>query len=195
MSARADTAAATRERLLAAAWKHFASSPYEEVRLREVAEAAGVTAQTLHTHFGSKDQLLTAAFWWWGQQAIELRDTARVGQVREAVVKLFDHYEAHGTAVLRMLAQEERHPAIRKLTDGGRAYHRAWVQRTFAPLLEGLQGAARDRRLVAMILATDLLAWKLLRLDMRLDREQAEQIVVEMVESEASGVRPRRGPR
>jgi hypothetical protein len=32
--------------------------------------------------------------------------------VPEAIENLFDHYEAHGTAVLRMLSQEERVPAI-----------------------------------------------------------------------------------
>jgi AcrR family transcriptional regulator len=183
MSARADAAAATRERLLDAAWRHFASRPYEEVRLRDIAEAAGVTAQTLHSHFGSKDQLLIAAFWWWGEREIERRDGAPVGKVREAIAILFDHYEAHGAAVLRMLAQEERHSAIRKLTDAGRLYHRAWVEKTFGPLLSGFGAAARKRRLVAMTVATDLLVWKVLCADMRLDREQAERVVVEMVES------------
>ncbi len=185
MAARADAAAATRERLLDAAWRHFATRPYEDVRLREVAEAAGVTAQTLHAHFGSKDQLLTAAFWWWGQHEIERRDAAPVGQVCRAIAMLFDHYEAHGSAVLRMLSQEERHPAIRKLTDAGRAYHHAWVERTFQPLLDDLRGAACERRLAAMVVSTDLLVWKLLRRDMRLDRKQAEEIMVEMVESSA----------
>ncbi|MGA9876515.1 MAG: TetR/AcrR family transcriptional regulator [Solirubrobacteraceae bacterium] len=183
MSARADAAAATRERLLDAAWRHFATRPYEDVRLQDVAEDAGVTAQTLHTHFGSKDQLLIAAYWWWGQQQIEQRDTAPVGQVRTAIELLFDHYEAHGVAVLRMLSQEERHPAIHKLTDAGRAYHQAWVERTFRPLLDDLRGAVRERRIAAMVVATDLLVWKLLCHDMGLDRSQAEEIMVEMVES------------
>lgn len=183
MSARADAAAATRERLLRAAWRHFATRPYEEVRLRDVAEEAGVTAQTLHAHFGSKDQLLSAAFWWWGQREVERRDAAPVGEVPRAIAMLFDHYEAHGPAVLRMLSQEERHPAIRKLTDAGRAYHRAWVERTFRPLLNDLRGAARERRLAAMVVATDLLVWKLLCHDMNLNRKQAEEITVEMVES------------
>ncbi|MGO9762909.1 MAG: TetR/AcrR family transcriptional regulator [Solirubrobacteraceae bacterium] len=79
MSARADAAAATRERMLNAAWQHFASRPYENVRLREIAADATVTAQTLHTAFGSKDQLLTAAYLWWGQRVIAGRDEAPVG--------------------------------------------------------------------------------------------------------------------
>jgi len=183
MSARAKAAAATRERLLAAAWQHFATHPYENVRLQEIATEAGVTAQTLHTQFGSKDQLLTAAYVWFGQQEIAQRDTAPAGDIHRAIEVLFDRYEAHGTAVLRMLSQEDRIPAIAQMTDAGRAYHREWAARTFAPLLRGLRGAPRERRLVAIIVATDLLVWKLLRQNMQLDRENSEQIVAEMIQS------------
>jgi AcrR family transcriptional regulator len=191
MSARADAAAATAERLLAAAWRHFATRPYEDVRLREVAAEAGVTAQTLHTRFGSKDRLFIAAYMWWGQHEMSQRDTAPTGQVQAAIGVLFDRYEAHGEAVLRMLSQEERITAVRQMNDAGRAYHRAWVARTFAPLLRGLRGDARERRLTALVVATDLLTWKLLRRDMQLDRERAERIVVEMVDDQArpSGAR------
>jgi AcrR family transcriptional regulator len=182
MSVRAQAAATTRERLLAAAWEHFASRPYEDVRLREIAADAGVTPQTLHTAFGSKEELLTATYLWWGQGVIAGRDTAPVGEVEEAVRILFDHYEVHGGAVLRMLSQEERIPAIRQMTDAGRAYHGAWAERTFEPLLQGLRGTSRRRRLSAIVVATDLLVWKLLRHDMDLNRRLAELVVVEMVE-------------
>jgi hypothetical protein len=55
------------------------------------------------------------------------------------------------------------------------------VERTFAPLLAGLRGAARERRLIALIVATDALVWKLLRREMGLDRATAERIVIEMI--------------
>jgi len=183
MSARADRAAATRERLLAAAWRRFADSPYEEVRLSEIAAEAEVTAQTLHTHFGSKEQLFVAAALRGGQEEMTRRDEAPVGEVREAIAILFDRYEANGSTVLRMLSEEERIPAVRRMTDAGRAYHADWAARTFRPLLHGLRGGPRERRLIAIVVATDLLVWKLLRRDMRLDRGQAESIVAEMVES------------
>jgi len=181
MSARADAAAATRERIVAVAWQQFATRPYEDVRLREIAVEAGVTPQTLHTTFGSKDQLLTAAFLAWGERVIAGRDAAPVGQVSEAVKVLFDHYELHGPAVLRMLSQEERFPAVRLMTDAGRAYHQAWAATTFQPLLGGLRGRARERRLAAIVIATDLQVWRLLRRDMKRDRREAERTVVEMV--------------
>ena len=183
MSARADAAAATGERLLAAAWKHFGTRAYEEVRLREIAADAGVTEQTLFARFHSKDELLTAAYRWWGMREMERRDAAPVDRLPDAVANLFDHYEAHGTAILRMLSQEDRILAIRNLTDRGRAYHRDWANRVFQPLLAGLPRASRERRLTALVIATDVLVWKQLRLDMQLSRPQAEKIVLEMIES------------
>lgn len=185
MSARADGAAATRERLLAAAWRHFSTRPYLDVRLSEVASEAEVTVQTLHTSFGSKEQIFTAVAQRWGREEMARRNEAPVGDVRGAIEILFDRYEANGSTVLRMLSEEERIPAVARITEAGRAYHRDWVGRTFQPLVHGLRDATRTRRLVALVIATDLLVWKLLRHDMRLDRRTAEQIVVEMVESAA----------
>jgi AcrR family transcriptional regulator len=183
MSARAAGAAATRERLLAAAWRNFATRRYEDVRLNEIAAEAEVTAQTLHTSFGSKERLFTEVAIRWGYEEMARRDEAPVGDVRAAIEILFDRYEANGSTVLRMLSEEERIPAVRRITDAGRAYHRDWVARTFHPLLHGLRGRSRERRLTAIVVATDLLVWKLLRRDMRVDRPTAEQIVAGMVES------------
>ena len=185
MSARADAAAATAERLLAAAWRHFGSRPYEEVRLRDIAADALVTEQTLLARFHSKDALLAAAYKWWGMAEAQRRDAAPVGLFSEAVANVFDHYEAHGTAILRMLSQEDRILAVRVLTEEGRAYHRAWTDRVFQPLLADLGRTSRDRRHAALEIATDVLVWKLLRLDMRLSRSQAEKTVLEMLESYA----------
>jgi AcrR family transcriptional regulator len=182
MTARAKAAAQTREHLLAAAWQQFATHAYEDVRLREIAARAGVTPQTLHTAFGSKEALLAAAFMWWGEKEVSRRETAPVGQARQAIRNLYDRYETDGTAILRMLAQEERVPAIRQMTDAGRAYHRDWVAHTFQPLLQGLRGANRERRLTTIVVATDLLVWKLLRLDMGLSRGEAEQAAAEMIQ-------------
>jgi AcrR family transcriptional regulator len=181
MAARAQAAAATGERLLAAAWRHFATRPYEEVLLREIAAEAEVTAQTLHARFGSKEELFLAAYAWFGQQEMSDRPAAPTGDVPETIALLFDRYETHGQAILRMLSQEERIPAVRQMTDAGRAYHRHWAEETFAPLLHGIRGDKRERRLTAIVTATDLLVWKLLRLDIGVERGEAERVVREMV--------------
>jgi hypothetical protein len=60
------------------------------------------------------------------------------------------------------------------------------VERTFAPLLVGLGGNARKRRVLALIVATDVYTWKLLRLDLGLSRAQTEQIIGDLVKGDAS---------
>src|SRR3954447_8787137 len=179
--ARAEAAAATRERLLEAAWRHFSERPFESVRLADVAADASVSVQTLLAHVGTKDGLFVAAWRWKVAPEGARRDDAPVGDVRTAVRVLYDSYDRDGDGVLRLLSQEERIPAVREMADAGRRWHRGWVERTFAPLLDGLAGAARERRLVKLIVATALLVWKLLRREMGLGRTRAEQIVAEMV--------------
>jgi AcrR family transcriptional regulator len=181
MVARAEAAAATRERLLATAWGHFSERHFDDVRLAEVAADAGVSVQTLHAHFGTKDALFVAAWGWKMAPEGARRDNAPAGDVRAAIRVLYDSYEQDGDAVLRLLTQEERIPAVREMADAGRRWHRDWVERTLRPLLGGLSGSERDRRLVALVVATDLLVWKLLRREMGLGRETAERIVAEMV--------------
>src|SRR6185437_12473023 len=168
MVARARAAEQTRSRLLASAWRHFSEQPFDAVRLADVAREAGVSLPTLHNSFGTKDALFVAA--WRQRMAPEgaRRDSAEPGDVRAAVRVLYDSYEKDGDAVLLMLAQEGRIPAVKEQADDGRAWHRTWVARTFAPLLADLRGATRERRLTELVVATDLLVWKLLRREMRL---------------------------
>jgi len=52
-----DEQAAKRERIVAAALKHFAHEPYQAVTMDRVAEAAGVAKGTLYLYFQSKDAL------------------------------------------------------------------------------------------------------------------------------------------
>jgi AcrR family transcriptional regulator len=179
MVARADAATATRQRIAATAWAHFAARPYDDVRLADIASDAAVSVQTVHSAFGQKDELFVAAWRW--MTRTDRRATAPIGDVKNAVRLLYDSYESGGDAVLRLLAQEDRIPAVRQMTDAGRAYQREWVARTFAPHLAEVSGAARERRHVALIVATDLYTWKLLRRDMGLPRATAQRVVTEMI--------------
>src|SRR3954467_10157369 len=115
MASRAQATAATREALLAAAWGRFAERPFQDVRLAEVAREAGVSLPTLHAHFGTKDALFAAAWSWRMAPEGSRRDSAPAGDVRAAVRVLYDSYERDGAAVLRLLAQEERIPAVHEM--------------------------------------------------------------------------------
>src|SRR4051794_25708803 len=173
MVARAEAAAATRERLLTSAWRRFSQHTFDGVRLADVARDAGVSVQTLHAHFGTKDDLFVAAWRWTMAPEGARRDSAPPGDLGAAIRVLYDSYDKDGDAVLRLLTQEERIPAVHEMAENGRRWHRAWVERTFEP--DG------ERELVALVVATDLLVWKLLRREMGLDRDAAERIVADMV--------------
>lgn len=56
-AARRRNAAATREAILKSARKAFARSGYDGAGVREIAEAAGVTAMLVNRYFGSKEKL------------------------------------------------------------------------------------------------------------------------------------------
>jgi AcrR family transcriptional regulator len=182
MVARAESAAATGERILDAAIAVFWELPYEGVTLEEVARRAGVTVQTVIRRFGGRDGLLAAAAERETQRVRAQRYQAPVGDVPGAVRVLVDHYEAMGDRVLRLLADEHRAGELRGIAEGGRAFHREWCGRIFAPALERLEGADRRRRLAQLVAVCDVYTWKLLRRDAGLSRRQTELAIVELLE-------------
>jgi AcrR family transcriptional regulator len=183
MNVRARRSEETANRIRGVALERFLSGPYDDVTLVEVAEAAEVTVPTLISHFGRKEDLFVAACEDWGHRMIELRDEAPVGDHAGAVDNLLEHYEAEGEFILHLLAEEDRFPAVRAMTDEGRRYHREWVERVFEPSLRPLRDARGEQLAIQLIVATDLLAWKLMRLDMKLSRRRTEAAIVQMVDA------------
>ena len=181
MRARAEAARATADRVLAVALSSFTERPYEDVSLEEVAEAAGVTKRTVLRRFGSKEALFVAATERAGAEVMRERDAAPVGDVAGAVTNLVEHYERWGTNRLRRLAQEDRIAVVAENVAAGRRYHWAWVERTFAPLLDGVAGAARKRQIAGLVALTDVYTWKLLRRDLGLSRGDTERTLVELI--------------
>src|SRR4051794_22248643 len=100
MVVRAEAAQATRERLLDSAWRHFAARPFDDVRLAAVAADAGVSAQTLHNQFGTKEALFVAAWSWRMAPEGARRDAAEPGDISAAIRILYDSYDQDGDAVL-----------------------------------------------------------------------------------------------
>ncbi|MCW2985467.1 MAG: transcriptional regulator, TetR family [Conexibacter sp.] len=165
-TARAAAAAATRGRVLDVATEHFLARFYDEVTLAGIAQEAGVSQQTVINHFGSKEDLLEAA-------ADRLDpERFRRANASDPVENVVDDYEPSGDTVIRMLALEERVPALAPFLARGRAGHRAWVREAFAGALPREDDPAFEQALNLHVLATDIYAWKLLRRDMGLSREQ-----------------------
>lgn len=181
MRARAQAAAATGERIVQAAGELFMAKPYDDVSLDEIAARAGVSTQTLIRRYGSKEALFSTALEWGGEQTLEERSVVPVGDVRAAVDYITRHYDEMGDTVLRWLAQEERFETTRRITTQGRRIHREWVARTFAHMLAGRRGKARERRLAELVAVTDVLFWKLLRRDMGLSRRDTAAAMLELI--------------
>lgn len=172
MTKRAAASEETRLRILDAMGELFLARPLSQITLAEVAARAGVTVQTVIRRFGDKDGLNAAAAARGLQRVAGARDAAPVGDLHGILKNLAEHYEASGRLALKMLAEEHDSPVMEEITGRGRAYHRKWCERIFAPSLEGLAGAERDRRLAQIVAVCDVYTWKLLRLDSGLSRAQ-----------------------
>ena len=183
MGARAEAAAETGRRILRATMELYTERFYDQVSLEDVAERAGVTVQTVLRRFGSKEELISAAAEEERRRVRSQRDRAPVGDVAGAVKVLVEAYEEHGDRYLRLLAQEERVPAFRSITDTGRAHHHEWVERVFVPLPAERTGPERERLLAQLIAICDLYFWKLLRRDLGLSREQTGLAITEAITS------------
>jgi AcrR family transcriptional regulator len=181
MKARADAAAATGERILDAAVELFWEGPTADISLDEVARRAGVSVQTVIRRFGGKEGLMAAAGDRERVRISEQRNQPEPGDVSGAVKTLIDHYEETGDRVMRMLAEEERTPALAPLVNRGRELHRDWCSRMFAFALDGRAGVERDRRLAQLIAVCDVYTWKLLRRDANLSRRQTELAIRELL--------------
>jgi AcrR family transcriptional regulator len=181
MKARADSAAATAERILDAAVGLFWERPSVDISLDEVARRAGVSTQTVIRRFGGKDGLLAAGMEREGTRIGLQRNRAVPGDLVGAVSALIDHYEELGDRVVKMLAEQQRSPALTPIVEHGRQLHREWCARTFAQALDRRTRVGRDRLLAQLVAVCDVYTWKLLRRDSRLSRRQTELAVRELV--------------
>lgn len=182
MTARAESTAATADRIIDATLELYYSLPSDRIGLDDIAKRAGVTPQTIIRRFGGKKGVFAAAVERETTRVQAQRARAPVGDVAAAVRVLVDHYEELGDRVMRLLADEDRDPAIADVVASGRRYHAAWCERVLAPALDGLRGAARERRLAQAVAICDVYTWKLLRRDRGLSRRQTELALVELLE-------------
>ncbi|HYE95081.1 MAG TPA: helix-turn-helix domain-containing protein [Rubricoccaceae bacterium] len=178
MRARADAAERTARAILEAAVALWRERPLDEVTLRAIADRAGVTVQTVLRRFGSKEGVIAACIEGDVAGIGAERDQAPVGDVEGALAVLLRHYERDGDAVLRALALEGKVEAAAAVAEAGRAAHRAWCARVFAPYLPPPDAAAYPARLDAFVAATDLYLWKLLRRDLGRSRAKTEQALL-----------------
>lgn len=172
MSGRTAAMQRTRESILDAAVDLFGPAWFDEVTLADVARAAGVSQQTVVNHFGSKIGLyLAGVAERFVPALLELRRRAVPGDVRSVVDTVLADYEQSGDATYRNVLLADRVEELSALVADGRRAHRAWIEQVFGPQLTGLRGKRRDRTVVLLATALDVVTWKRLRRDEGLSRD------------------------
>lgn len=181
MRARKEATEATHEAIVQAAIDAVIAERSLAINLKEIAERAGVTVKTVLRHFGSREPLVAAA-WARVHHDVLIERTAPPEDPDQALALLVDHYEHRGDVVLGLLAEEDdEHPA-RVMCDTGRAEHRSWVKEIYGPRLP-VAPAQRSRVIDALVVATDIYSWKLLRRDQRLSVDQVIDRMQLMIDS------------
>ncbi|MFN8040082.1 MAG: TetR/AcrR family transcriptional regulator [Acidimicrobiales bacterium] len=176
---RAERAAATRQRILDAA-RELVTDRTRDFTLEQVASAAGVSVQTVLRGFGNREQLIVEAIGTFRDSVAPVA-IEPFASVEAAVTALFDDYEEIGDRVIRLLAEEHRVAGFADVAERGREMHRRWVQAGFAPQLARRRGRVRSEVETAVVAATDVYVWHLLRRDLGLDRPAAEATVARLV--------------
>ncbi|RDI18866.1 TetR/AcrR family transcriptional regulator [Lentzea flaviverrucosa] len=123
---RAATAAATKEKVLAAARELFITSKYDEVKAADVARAAGVAHGLVFHHFGSKQGLYSEVLCSIGREVLDLHvddpDVPLGKRIRRSHAAHLTYLAAHRdlalNLVLRPWGAEEPFDAVRD--DGNR---------------------------------------------------------------------------
>jgi len=180
MQARAESTTRTRERILDAVIALSEERLSLEIVLADVAARAGVTVQTVLRHFGSRQGLFDQAQ---ARQIVQVRaerDTP-VGDAAAAVRTIVAFYDRLGEWSLRLQAQEHSDESSRRTVALGRRVHREWVEEVFAPHLVG----RRDRKELVdlLVVATDVLTWKILRRDGGMDRSTTCKRMLRLVQA------------
>jgi AcrR family transcriptional regulator len=160
----------------------------DEITLDEVAAFAGTTRQTVIRLFGGKDGLLEAVIDLVRAEAVPRTSMPADVSTRAALATLIAHYEAAGDMVVRFLAQEERHSALRPLLAQGRLEHRAWVAERFGSTQSDLSELERERQITRLIVATDIYTWKLLRRDFGKSQDEVLLLMVGIINKERGEV-------
>ena len=131
------TVVTTRDALLDAAYDAALAGDWDQVRMIDVARAAGVSRQTLYYEFGSKDALA---------EAVALREAARWIAGAEAAVVGHEGSPAEAIAAGTQWTLEEaaRNPLLKAvLTDDG-SHGRGGLLPFITTRAEHLQQAARE---------------------------------------------------
>ena len=183
MSLRADATQLTGERIVDAMLERLRVTPYEHIRLDDIAADAGVTPQTVIRRFGGKAGLMNATVERELGRIAAARDAAAHASVYDTVRALVDHYETYGALILKTYSEAPLVPGLPEIAARGRAYHVAWCRRAFAARLDPrLDAETNARRLAQVVALCDATTWRILRVDGTLGPDETEVALLELLE-------------
>lgn len=174
-SKRQAQAEARRENILKCAARLIADANDDEFRLEDLAQAAGVSVQTILRAFGSKDALVVATLETEAPDALDLSPYANLKpeDIERLMFEMFTIYDKIGDLVIRLLSDENRSSAFQRVLDVGREFHKGWVKELFAPYIAKKPVGERELLFHALLTATDIYVWKILRRDEALSLEDS----------------------
>jgi AcrR family transcriptional regulator len=180
MRARAESTIETRERILDSVIALSEEKLSLEIVLADVAERSGVSVQTILRHFGDRRRLFEEARTRQVKRVRAERSTP-VGDAAAAVRTIVAFYDRMGEWSLMLQAQEHSDELSRQTVELARRVHREWVQEIFAPELAG----RRDREELEdlLVVATDVLTWKILRRDGGMSRSNTCDRMLRLVQA------------
>ncbi|GHD40928.1 hypothetical protein GCM10008097_05560 [Mycetocola manganoxydans] len=182
MTTRADAVELTGERIIDAMLARLRSTPYERIRLEDVASDAGVTQQTVIRRFGGKPGLMTATVERELGRIIRAREEAAQSTPFETIHALVDHYEYYGALILKTYSEAPLVPGLPKIAAQGRAFHVDWCRRAFAGHLRPAPDEVSRRVDLAQVIAIcDATTWRILRHDGGLDPTETEHALAELL--------------
>ncbi len=181
MTARAEAAERTGERIVDAMLDRYATTPYDQIRLEDVAADAGVSTQTVIRRFGGKHQLLAATVEREQARLAADRAAAMGEDPRSTLHRLVRFYDDYGLLILKVYAEAHQAPGVPELAARGRAYHVDWCRQAFAEVLPAEDHEARRRRLAQVVAVCDATTWRILRYDGGLTPEETELALLELM--------------
>jgi AcrR family transcriptional regulator len=138
---RAEIAAATREAILSAACEIIAEEGFEKIRMRLVAERAGVSTAALHYHFDNREKLFAEAlrysFEHTGRDVYQARTendsaTKRLARIITASLPTTESLHREWAMYQELWCRANREPEARSVAiELNRAQH-GWIEETLA---------------------------------------------------------------
>jgi AcrR family transcriptional regulator len=182
MTFRAEKVTQNDQRIMSAIVGLWEELPINEITLDKVASRSGVTVRTILRKFGSKEGLMEACIENDAAGRRKVRDLAIPGDYRNALKILLDDYEKLGDASVRTLAVEDELPIAKTILEKGRASHREWCMKVFAPDLPESDTSNYEHSLLTFITATEFYLWKLLRRDLNKSYEETFEVFKTLLE-------------